>query len=92
MRFTLEVDLDRMPADRREQELGRILRYWAGGLKGYELGAGATEAIYDSGHAEVGRWSITGGSVESAGRDATAHEPTGDELEQQEREEPQQPS
>jgi hypothetical protein len=105
MRFTLDVDLDGMPADQVEKELGRILRYWAGGLKGYELGPGATEAIFDSDYTPVGRWMITDApGTDPLATDAPAtaarstdggrppHEPTGDELEQLEREEPQQPS
>ena len=60
MKFTLEVDLgdegfDGNPAD----ELGRILRYWAGNLKHYTLVTGDRETVYDSNYAEVGSWSIS---------------------------------
>lgn len=39
-------------------ELGRILRYWAGNLKHYELKPGDGSAIYDSAYREVGTWRI----------------------------------
>lgn len=42
-----------------EKELGRILRYWAGNLKHYELRPGDTSEIYDSAYNEVGTWQIT---------------------------------
>ncbi|GAA3367582.1 hypothetical protein GCM10020367_66420 [Streptomyces sannanensis] len=41
-------------------ELGRILRYWAGNLHHCALDPGDGCAVYDSGYREVGRWSITG--------------------------------
>ena len=41
------------------KELGRILRYWGGAMTQVELGAGASQALYDSGYHEVGRWIIT---------------------------------
>jgi len=58
MRFVLEVDLDAgvVGAD-PVAELGRILRYWAGNLKHYDLASGeASEQISDSTYAIVGEW------------------------------------
>lgn len=40
-------------------ELGRVLRYWAGNLKHYELKPGDGSAIFDSAYREVGSWAIT---------------------------------
>ena len=47
MKFILEVDLDAgVMADDTLKELGRILRYWAGNLKYYDLASGtASETI-----------------------------------------------
>lgn len=56
MRFTLEVDMDGF--DDAEKELGRILRYWGGNLKYYELKPGDGAEITDSAYREVGRWSV----------------------------------
>ena len=58
MKFILEVDMDRIEGD-AGKELGRILRYWGGAMTQVELGAGASQALYDSGYHEVGRWIIT---------------------------------
>ncbi|GAA3142180.1 hypothetical protein GCM10010466_36420 [Planomonospora alba] len=41
------------------EELGRILRYWGGNLRHYEMKPGDGSVIYDSGYREVGRWTIT---------------------------------
>jgi hypothetical protein len=57
MKFVLEVNLDF--EGEAEAELGRILRYWAGNLKHYELKPGDNSAIYDSTYKEVGQWQIT---------------------------------
>jgi hypothetical protein len=57
MKFELTVDIDNLtgkPAD----ELGRILRYWAGAMKGLDLSARQEQAIYDSAYSEVGSWRI----------------------------------
>lgn len=61
MRFVLEVDLtDLLAGGNAGKELGRILRYWAGGVQQLdELKAGQGSAIYDSAYREVGRWHIT---------------------------------
>ena len=57
MKFVLEVDLNAGVVPGAElSELGRILRYWAGNLKHYELTAGAGETVSDSSYAEVGTW------------------------------------
>jgi hypothetical protein len=57
MKFVLEVDLTAGVVPGAElTELGRILRYWAGNLKHYELAVGAGETISDSSYAEVGTW------------------------------------
>jgi hypothetical protein len=60
MRFVLEVDMGDTAFDgNAAAELGRILRYWGGNLRHYELKPGEGCVIYDSGYREVGRWSIT---------------------------------
>lgn len=64
VKFTLEVDLDALPdgvkapADLAD-ELGRILRYWGGNMKHYQLIEGDASPIYNSGYHEVGSWQIT---------------------------------
>ena len=59
MKFILEVDLDGMTAEGEAgKELGRILRYWAGGVQQMELTPGQGSAVYDSAYREVGRWTI----------------------------------
>jgi hypothetical protein len=60
MKFVLEVDLNAGVVPGAElTELGRILRYWAGNLKHYELTVGAGETVSDSSYAEVGTWKYT---------------------------------
>ncbi|WP_339156200.1 hypothetical protein [Actinomadura luteofluorescens] len=60
MKFVLEVDLSEgAVAEDAVAELGRILRYWGGNVRHYELKPGDGSAIYDSNYAEVGRWKIT---------------------------------
>jgi hypothetical protein len=60
MKFVLEVDMGNDAfGGNAVAELGRILRYWAGNLKHYELKPGDGSDIYDSAYREVGRWSIT---------------------------------
>ncbi|WP_419999157.1 hypothetical protein [Streptomyces boninensis] len=58
--FILEVDLsaDTFQAD-AAAELGRILRYWAGNLRHYDLAPGTTETIYDSAYNLAGTWRIS---------------------------------
>jgi len=61
MKFILEVDMGDTAFDGKAvQELERILRYWGGNLRHYELTPGEGSAIYDSDYHEVGRWSIAG--------------------------------
>ncbi|GGM49585.1 hypothetical protein [Microbacterium saperdae] len=57
MKFRLEVDLEQLDGTAQE-ELGRILRYWAGNLKHYTLEPGAGETISDSRYEAVGEWRI----------------------------------
>ncbi|MCC3763744.1 hypothetical protein K3N28_11770 [Glycomyces sp. TRM65418] len=59
MKFTLEVDLDQIDPERRETELGRILRYWAGNLQHYALERGDRAELADSEYRTVGEWRIT---------------------------------
>lgn len=61
MKFVLEVDLGAV-TDAPAEELGRILRYWAGNLKHCPLTAGSTETHTDSSHAPVGSWRIEDGN------------------------------
>ncbi|MFC8002032.1 hypothetical protein [Streptomyces olivaceus] len=59
MRFLLEVTMDEGAlAEDPAGELQRILRYWGGNLKHYELRPGDSSVIYDSAYQEVGRWSV----------------------------------
>jgi len=59
VKFLLEVDMgDTCWDGEAVPELGRILRYWAGNLKHYELEPGVGAEVYDSGYREVGRWSV----------------------------------
>ena len=61
MKFVLEVDLD-AAAGAPEDELGRILRYWAGNFKHYALEPGTSETIMDSAYTPVGTWRIEAGN------------------------------
>jgi len=59
VRFLLEVDMGDTAWDGKAvEELGRILRYWGGNLKHYELKPGDGSDIYDSEYRDVGRWRI----------------------------------
>lgn len=59
MKFTLEVELDDATPDETVlDELGRVLRYWAGNLKHYPLTDGQHDTVRDSAYAEVGEWRI----------------------------------
>lgn len=59
MKFLLEVSLDDgAPARDPAAELGRILRYWGGNLRHCSLEEGASAALYDSEHHEVGQWRV----------------------------------
>jgi len=58
MKFILEVDMARVHGD-PATELGRILRYWGGAMTQVDLSEGATQALYDSEYAQVGRWIVT---------------------------------
>jgi hypothetical protein len=58
MRFVMEVDLSAMADGREPDELARILRYWAGGVKQVKLAPGLSQQIYDSEYTEVGVWQI----------------------------------
>ncbi|MFF3908025.1 hypothetical protein ACFYZJ_19015 [Streptomyces sp. NPDC001848] len=60
MKFVLEVDMGENGWDgTAAEELGRILRYWGGNLKHYEMKPGDESAVYDSAYREVGRWAVT---------------------------------
>jgi hypothetical protein len=54
----MEVDLSAMADGRESDELARILRYWAGGVKQLRLTPGTSQALYDSEYTEVGSWQI----------------------------------
>lgn len=68
-RFTLTVDLDAISGD-VQQELARILRYWAANTKHYAVAAGVGEDISDSAYATVGRWEFV--ASEDAGEGSGA--------------------
>lgn len=57
-RFHLDVDLEAVAGDPAE-ELARILRYWAGNVKHYDLTASQSEIVRDSEYRKVGRWSLS---------------------------------
>jgi hypothetical protein len=64
VKFLLEVDMGDTAFDGQAvSELGRILRYWGGNLKYFEMKPGSGAEIRDSAYREVGRWSI----VETSG-------------------------
>lgn len=59
VKFLLEVDMGETGWDGKAvEELGRILRYWGGNLKYYEMKPGDGSDIYDSQYRDVGRWRI----------------------------------
>jgi hypothetical protein len=59
MKFLLEVDMGETAWDgQADKELGRILRYWGGNLRYYELKPGDRAEIMDSSYREVGEWRI----------------------------------
>lgn len=60
MKFVLEVVLDAVK-EAPAEELGRILRYWAGNVGHYPLEPGSGEAIMDSAYTAVGSWRIEDG-------------------------------
>lgn len=58
MRFTLEIDLDHLVGD-AESEVGRILRYWGGNLKYYDLTQPVPDVdVSDSAYTVVGAWRV----------------------------------
>lgn len=60
MKFVLKVDMgDTAFGGNAAAELERILRYWGGNLRHFELKPGDGSVIYDSEYREVGEWSIT---------------------------------
>jgi hypothetical protein len=59
MRFTMEIDLTALNGD-TEAELGRILRYWGGNLKYYDLTQPVADVeCSDSTYAPVGAWRVS---------------------------------
>lgn len=59
MRFTLEIDLDDLSGE-PAAEVGRILRYWAGGVTDETLVPGSSQDVYDSAFTKVGTWTVSG--------------------------------
>ena len=58
LRFELQVDLPD-DHDHAVRELGRILRYWAGGVRRLDhLRPGAGTDVYDSAYRKVGSWRV----------------------------------
>lgn len=57
-RFRLDVDLTAIAGDPTD-ELSRVLRYWAGNMKHYDLAQPSSEAVYDSEYREIGNWTLT---------------------------------
>lgn len=58
MKFTLEVDLEKVAGD-PVQELERILRYWGGNVRHYDVTEPVTTDVSDSEYTVVGSWSLT---------------------------------
>ena len=59
MKFLLEVDMGDTAFDgNAASELGRILRFWGGNLRHYDLRPGTGETLYDSAYRDVGRWAV----------------------------------
>lgn len=58
MRFVIDIDLDAVTGT-PEEEVGRILRYWAGALKQMKLGAGTDLELMDSTYTPVGHLRVT---------------------------------
>lgn len=59
MRFVIDIDLDAV-SGAPEQEVGRILRFWAGALKQMELEPGTEHELSDSEYKVVGHLRVTG--------------------------------
>lgn len=57
MKFTLDIDLTKVAGD-PTTELERILRYWGGNMRHYDLSQSVTTDISDSEYAVVGSWSL----------------------------------
>ena len=53
MRFVMDIDLDALK-DKPEQEIARILRYWAGALPQMGLAVGTDQVLMDSAYRPVG--------------------------------------
>jgi len=53
MRFVMDIDIDALK-DKPEQEIARILRYWAGALPQMGLAAGTDQVLMDSAYTPVG--------------------------------------
>lgn len=58
MRFVIEIDMDAVK-DKPQEEIARILRYWAGALPQLELTAGTEQALMDSAYSPVGHLRVT---------------------------------
>ena len=58
MRFVIEIDLDAVTGV-PEQEVGRILRFWAGALKQMELVPGTEHELSDSEYKVVGHLRVS---------------------------------
>ena len=58
MRFVMDIDMDALK-NKPEQEIARILRYWAGALPRMELAAGTDQVLMCSAYAPVGHLGVT---------------------------------
>ncbi|MGH3384261.1 MAG: hypothetical protein ACRDO1_06765 [Nocardioidaceae bacterium] len=58
MRFVIEIDMDAVK-DKPQEEIARILRYWAGALPQLELAVGTEQALMDSTYSQVGHLRVT---------------------------------
>jgi hypothetical protein len=61
MRLLLEVDLGVLTGDAND-EVARILRYWAGAMKQVELEPGFEQTLMDSAYAPVGTLRVLPGA------------------------------
>ena len=58
MRFVMDIDVDALK-DQPEEEITRILRYWAGALPQLGLAAGTDQVLMDSAYTPVGHLRVT---------------------------------
>jgi len=58
MRLVVDINVDDIEGDAQD-EIGRILRYWAGAMKQMDLTSGTEHQLMDSSYSPVGRLRLT---------------------------------